>query len=186
MATINLLPWRDELRQEKKREFMTVLALVALVSVVIGYAWVTVTQSSIDDQKQRNRLLEDEIAVLDEKVKSIEGLKKRREELETRIRIIQDLQFKRPLVVHYFDEIVRAVPDGLYFDSINRSGDQFLIKGKTESTNRLSTLMRNLDGSRWFQTPNLKNMIAEEFELTVGSIAPEDQAEDADEDAIEG
>lgn len=172
MANINLLPWRDEFRQEKKREFLSVLGLLCLFTIVVAYTWISFTKASIENQKQRNALLEREIAQLEEKVKEISGLKKRREELETRIRIIQDLQFNRPLVVRYFDEMVRAVPDGMYFDSLTRKSDTFSIKGKTESNNRVSTLMRNLDRSEWFRAPNLKNVIADGFDLTVESVAP--------------
>lgn len=172
MANINLLPWRDEYRQEKKREFFSVLMLLLLLACLIAFLWYTYTNVAIESQQERNDLLNQEIAQLDEKVKEIEQLKKRREELETRIKIIQDLQVKRPLVVRYFDEFVRAVPEGLYFDSLQRTVDSFSVKGKTESNNRVSTLMRSLDRSEWFQAPNLKNVIADEFELSVQAIAP--------------
>jgi len=172
MANINLLPWRDEYRQEKKQEFFSVLMLLLLLACLIAFLWYTFTNASIENQQERNDILNQEIAQLDEKVKEIEQLKKRREELETRIKIIQDLQVKRPLVVRYFDEFVRAVPEGLYFDSLQRTVDSFSVKGKTESNNRVSTLMRSLDRSEWFQAPNLKNVIADEFELSVQAIAP--------------
>lgn len=174
MANINLLPWRDEYRQEKKREFFSVLMLLLLLACLITFLWYTFTNASIKSQQERNNLLKQEIAQLDEKVREIEQLKKRREELETRIKIIQDLQVKRPLVVRYFDEFVRAVPEGLYFDSLERSADSFSLKGKTESNNRVSTLMRSLDRSEWFQAPNLKNVISDEFELSVQAVSPND------------
>ncbi len=172
MANINLLPWRDEYRQEKKREFFSILILLCLLGLLIGYLWISYTNSLINSQTQRNDLLKSEIAALEEKVKEIASLEKRREELEARIQIIQDLQVKRPLVVHYFDEIVRAVPEGLFFNSLKRTLDVFNIQGITESNSRVSTLMRNLDRSNWFESPNLKNVIADEFELDVKSIDP--------------
>jgi type IV pilus assembly protein PilN len=172
MATINLLPWRDEYRQERKRQFISTLILLCVLAAVVGYVWIAFTKAAIANQEQRNSLLKTEIAALEEKVKEISQLKKRREELETRIRIIQDLQFKRPLVVRYFDEFVRAVPEGLYFNSLERKVDTFQVKGITESNNRVSTLMRNLDRSPWFQAPNLKNVIADGFELSVQSVSP--------------
>ena len=85
------------------------------------------------------------------------------------------LQFKRPLIVRYFDEFVRAVPEGLYFSSLDRKGDKFSIKGVTESNNRVSTLMRNLDRSDWFEAPNLKNVIADKFDLSVDAVSPSNE-----------
>ena len=172
MANINLLPWRDELRQEKKREFFSILGLLCVLGVLVGYVWMSYTDSLIERQKQRNDILNQEIAALNEKVSEIEGLKKRREELEARIQIIQDLQVKRPLIVRYFDEIVRSVPEGMYFSILKRDADTISIQGRTESNSRVSTLMRNLDRSDWFNAPNLKNVISDEFELTVDSIDP--------------
>lgn len=175
MANINLLPWRDEYRNEKKREFFSILMLLVLLAALVAFVWYTLTNSAISNQEQRNNLLKTEIAQLEERVKEIDQLKKRREELETRIKIIQDLQVKRPLVVRYFDEFVRAVPEGLYFFSMVRSSDNFSLKGITESNNRVSTLMRNLDRSEWFQAPNLKNVIADQFELSVEALSPNEE-----------
>jgi type IV pilus assembly protein PilN len=176
MANINLLPWRDEHRQEKKREFFSILMLLVLFSCLVAFIWFTMTKASITNQEKRNQLLKSEIAELDQKVKDIDKLKTRREELETRIQIIQDLQLKRPLVVRYFDEMVRSVPEGLYFNSLSRKADTFSVKGVTESNNRVSALMRNLDRSDWYQAPNLKNVVSDSFEMTVQSVTPNDSA----------
>ena len=175
MANINLLPWRDEYRQERKRAFFSVLMLLCLLGLLVGYIWISVTKIAISSQEHRNNILKAEIAELDKKVKGIDQLKKRREELETRIGIIQDLQLKRPLSVRYFDELVRAVPDGLYFNDLKREADAFSVSGITESNNRVSTLMRNLDRSDWFNSPNLKNVISNEFELSVQAASSTEQ-----------
>jgi len=177
MANINLLPWRDEYRQEKKREFFSALLLLVILACVAAYVWVAVTESAIENQQERNNLLKAEIAVLDEKVKEIEALKKQREELEAKIAVIQNLQNKRPLVVRYFDEVVRAIPDGLYFKSFSRKDDVFTVKGVAESNNRVSALMRNFDRSDSYQAPNLKNVVKDGFELTVNAASVVDSAQ---------
>ncbi|MFT7223291.1 MAG: type IV pilus assembly protein PilN [Cellvibrionaceae bacterium] len=173
MANINLLPWRDEYRQEKKWEFLLILGSLCLLGLIVASGWFALTEASISNQETRNALLKKEIALLEKKVKEIEGLQKRREELEIRIGIIQDLQLKRPLVVHYFDETVKAVPEGIFFKNIARIGNEFEIEGITKSNNRVSDLMRNLDRSPWFAAPNLQSVIADEFKLSVRAIAPE-------------
>jgi type IV pilus assembly protein PilN len=178
MANINLLPWRDEFRQEKKREFFSILMLLALCSCLIAFIWYSMTKAAISNQEDRNQMLKTEIAELDQKVKDIDQLRKRKEELEIRIRIIQDLQLKRPLVVRYFDEMVRSVPEGLYFNSLSRKADTFSVKGVTESNNRVSALMRNLDRSDWYHAPNLKNVVADSFEMTVESESANDSADE--------
>lgn len=182
MARINLLPWREEFRQEKRKEFVTQLIFVCIVAGVLAFGWVRVVDSAIAAQNQRNGILEEKIAVLEERVQEINELKKKREDLVARMKVIQDLQGTRPTIVRYFDETVRAVPDGLFFNKIKREGKVINIEGITESSNRVSAFMRNLDRSDWFSAPNLKSITskpefgeqAAEFRLELQAVLPAD------------
>ena len=175
MATINLLPWRDEYRQEKTREFFSILVLLVILTSLVGYVWYAFVQSEIKSQKARNVLYKKEISVLNKQVREIDKLKKQRKELESKMEVIQNLQNKRPLIVHYFDGLVRTVPDGIYLSKLTRVKEQFSVAGSSESNNRVSTFMRNLDRSDYFQSPNLKSVVKENFELTFDSAAPGDK-----------
>lgn len=183
MARINLLPWREEYRQEKKKEFQVQLFALSLLAVIVCYSWVGVVNGKIENQGERNNILQTEIKALDKKVAEIKELKKKREDLIARMKVIQDLQGTRPTIVRYFDEMVRSVPDGIFFNSITRKGDQITIIGITESSNRVSTFMRNLDSSEWFSNPNLRSIKANtaygdqaaEFHLQLKTALPVDQ-----------
>lgn len=160
MARINLLPWRDEYRREKQQEFLTILGAIAAIAVLCVYIWISSINAAIDSQKQRNKMLTDEIAVLDKRVKEIREIKKRREELLARMKVIQGLQGERPVIVRYFDELARAVPEGVYITSLERKGQLVKLAGVTESNVRVSSFMRALDASEWFSRPNLKSVKA--------------------------
>jgi len=182
MATINLLPWRDQFRQEKKKEYLGVLAAVGVVALIAGFIWISSVEGDISNQQVRNNILTAEIKILDEKVKDIRELKKRRQELISRMKVIQNLQGTRPIIVRHFDELVRAVPDGIHLNSLIRKGKVLHIKGIAESNNRVSSFMRNLDHSEWFAAPNLTGVRAapeegeqaNSFELSVATSAPKD------------
>lgn len=188
MANINLLPWREEFRQEKKKEFQVQLVITCLIAGLAAFIWVSSVDNAISNQNQRNSMLESEIATLEKRVQEINELKKKREELIARMKVIQDLQGTRPTIVRYFDEMVRAVPDGVFFNSLERKGDVISISGVTESSNRVSTFMRNLDQSEWFSSPNLKSITAnpsfgeqaQEFSLQLKAVLP---AAESPEDA---
>lgn len=162
MAQINLLPWREELRQEKKKEFLTQLALFAFLVAAGCFFWFKSMDASIESQNYRNRMLETEIKNLEQQVAEIKELKERKKELESRMRVIQDLEGKRSIIVHYFDELAKNLPDGVFFTSIERKGQLFSIEGTSESNQRIATLMRNLNASTWFTNPNLKSVEAAE------------------------
>ena len=175
MAKINLLPWRQEYRAQKQKEFQQVAAVVVLAAGFSVFMWMKTVDAQIANQNERNQILQTEIAALDKQVKEIKDLKKRRQELIDRMRVIQELQGNRPLAVRYFDEMVRAAPEGLWLSSLKRVGKTMHISGVAESNNRVSSFMRSLDQSDWFESPNLTGVTAKPefgeqasaFEMTV-------------------
>ncbi|WP_250460197.1 PilN domain-containing protein [Microbulbifer litoralis] len=160
MAKINLLPWRQEYRAQKQKEFQQVATLVVIAACASAFLWMKTVDGQIDNQKERNQILQTEINALNKQVREIKDLKKRRQELIDRMRVIQELQGNRPLSVRYFDEMVRSAPEGLWLTGLKRSGDTVQISGVAESNNRVSSFMRNLDQSDWYQSPNLTGVTA--------------------------
>lgn len=182
MAKINLLPWREAYRKEKKDQFVAIIGGVVLLSGLIAYLWIASAESAIENQQARNRLLDSEIAVLDKQVKEIANLKKVRDDLLARIKIIQDLQGTRPLIVRYFDDFARSIPDGVFITSMTKQSTTVSIEGVAESYNRVATFMRNLDTSDWFAGANLTSVVAapsegeqaQSFKITVSTSVPSD------------
>lgn len=166
---INLLPWREELRQEQKKQFgvMTGLTCV-LAAAIVGLIHIQM-QSKIDYQLSRNRFVSNEIIKVDEEIKEISELQKVRRSLVERMEVIQDLQGSRPSIVHLFTEIVSTVPNGVYLESLAQTGSNLLIHGEAESNARVSTYMRNLSSSEWLKDPNLT--IIEIEDITVNRIS---------------
>lgn len=155
MAHINLLPWREELRQQRKKEFLTVVGGIAIVAaglVLVAHVYVGLL---IDAQEERNNLLKREIAQVESKIKEISELERKKEQLVARMRVIEELQSNRPEVVHLFDEIARIVPEGLYLISIVQKDRMVTIRGLAQSNARVSAFMRGLEASPWFDEPKL-------------------------------
>jgi type IV pilus assembly protein PilN len=180
MAKINLLSWREEYRKEKKQEFYKHTFLALIVAGIGAFAWVGMVNTAISSQEHRNQLLKEEIAVLDKQVKEIQELKKQREELISRMKVIQDLQGTRPIIVRYFDEFVRSVPDGVFVLSMDRKGETITLEGIAESNSQVASLMRNVDESEWFEDSNLKSVTADpaygeqavRFSIVLNTVLP--------------
>ncbi|MDH0700797.1 PilN domain-containing protein [Pseudomonas toyotomiensis] len=160
MARINLLPWREQLREERKQRFL--VSLVGVLVVAAGFVFLgdQLLNGAIEQQNARNEFIKREIAVLDARIKEISELKARRQQLLERMKIIQDLQGNRPIIGRVFDQLVRTLPDGVYFSSVKMGGKKIDILGAAESNNRVSNLMRNLDASEWLGSPNLTQVKA--------------------------
>jgi type IV pilus assembly protein PilN len=181
MARINLLPWREQLREERKKRFILTLVAVLLVAGGAVFLADMYLDSAIEYQNARNEYVRKEITVLDARIKEISELKTRRQQLLERMKIIQDLQGNRPIIGRVFDQLVRTLPDGVYFTSLKMAGNTIAISGAAESNNRVSNLMRNLDASEWLQAPNLTEVKAvtagaldqaNVFQLTVQQVQP--------------
>ena len=156
MPQINLLPWRDELRKRREKEFIITAVMAALMmgGVVLGVH--LHYESRIAYQTQRNSFIETEIAGLDKKLKEIENLKKERDSLIARTKVIQDLQAGRPEIVHVFDELVTTLPEGVYYTKVTQKGRRLSLQGVAQSNARVSSLMRSLETSTYFDNPDLK------------------------------
>lgn len=155
MAGINLLPWRAERRKQRQQEFfsLTVLAVLATVAVMLLVHFYI--SQMIEYQNQRNRYLQSEVAVLDQKIKEIQDLDAKKKRLIAKMEIIQQLQLNRPEIVHLFDELARTIPDGVVLLDLAQTDNNLLINGVAQSNARVSGYMRNLESSPWLQDPIL-------------------------------
>jgi len=155
MTRLNLLPWREMRRKEQDRQLLSILVGSAvLMLALLGYAYLHIS-TMIDAQARRNDFLTQEIKKVDEEIKEIRDLKKKRNDLIARMKVIQRLQHTRIEIVHLFDDLVRQVPEGVYLTALRQSGRRFTITGYAQSNARVSTFMRNLDSSEWFANPDL-------------------------------
>ncbi len=156
MPRINLLPWRDQQRRERKFAFFVGLGVAAGVAAVVAFAAYLLVGSMIDSQEQRNERLRGQIKVLDKQIEEINDLETQKERFISRMQIIEKLQRSRPEVVHLFDELVKTMPDGTYLTSIKETGTKLKLEGVAQSSTRVSTLMRNIAASQWLRNPELE------------------------------
>jgi len=164
MANINLLPWREARRQERKQQFLVGLGATLAGAALSVLLWDLTVNAQIDYQKRRNAYLSAQIALLDQEVAEIRDLQRKRNQLIERMRVIQALQGNRPVIVRLLDQLVRTVPDGVFYTSLETKANVVSIEGVAESNNRVSSLMRRLDASDWLENPNLdKVQAAPEF-----------------------
>jgi type IV pilus assembly protein PilN len=153
MVKINLLPWREERRQQLTKEFYVLLGIGAAIAAAIVGAIFWMYSQNIDFQKQRNNKIKAEIAKLDEQIKEIEGFEKERDGLLARKKVIEELQANRTQMVHLFDEIVKTIPNGVFLKSIKQNGNTITYEGFAQSNSRVAAYMKKLEASEWFKAP---------------------------------
>ncbi len=169
MAGLNLLPWREQEREEKKKQFFALIGGAAATAAGLVFLAHMYMQSSLEYQQSRNQILQTEIAELDKKIKEIEQLDATRQALLDRMKIIENLQSTRPAIVHLFDEMVNALPKGMYLSHLKQEATVVRLEGKAESYARVSSYMNRLDASPWLKSSNL-NVISTDNKTNVGPI----------------
>ena len=179
MAKINLLPWRESLRQTQKKRYIG--SLIAVSVAVLAVFWIAgqVFDQQIRNQDSRNNYLKQQIEVLDRQIAQIQEINTAKEAISIRMSLIKQLQISRNLTPIIFDELAKIVPTGVSFNKMSRMENQIKIIGTSESNNRLSSFMRALEDSKVFIDPVLSSIVADksgsnamsDYELTF-SISP--------------
>ncbi len=158
MANINLLPWREWERERKQKEFLAQVGAVLLAGVLMVVGAGMYLDNAVASQENRNQYLKGKITELDTKIAEIQSLRKQRADLLARMQVIQELQGNRPVIVRVFDQVVQTLAKGVHYKSLQSKNGQLSVAGVAESNNRISALMRNINGSDWFTQPNLKSI----------------------------
>ena len=156
MPRINLLPWREGERKERKLAFLVALGVAALAAGVASFAAYLLYGSMIESQEHRNQQLRVEIKTLDKQIEEINNLEVAKQKFIARMEIIEKLQRSRPEIVHVFDEIVRTLPEGVYLTGVKQTDKRLKFDGVAQSSTRVSSFMRNIDGSQWLRNPELE------------------------------
>ena len=186
MPRINLLPWREGQRKERKLAFLVALGVAVIAAIVTTFAAYLMFDSMISGQERRNQTLRAQIKTLDKQIEEINSLETEKQRFIARMEVIEKLQRSRPEIVHVFDEIVKTLPDGVYLTGVKQvsagAAKRLKFDGVAQSSTRVSTFMRNIDASEWLRNPELEVVQTNKgpgssFTLTadeVTAVAPQD------------
>lgn len=155
MIRINLLPHRQIKRAERQRQFNLLLVATFVAGAAIVFMGQTYISTQISYQDSRNKRLEDATAKLDKEIAEIKQLKELIHNTLERKQVVENLQNDRGRTVSLLDEIARLLPEGIYLKSITKKGGDVSIEGIADTSARVATLVRNISGSQWLESPVL-------------------------------
>ncbi len=156
MATINLLPWREELRKQQQNDFVTSIGVAVTVTCLIFFLVYMQIEGMKEYQQRRNQLIKDQITAVDRKIREIKDIETKKSKLLTKIEVIQTLQTSRPEIVHLFDELAKTIPEGVVLTKFQQTGKNLVLTGKAQSNARVSAYMRAIEASSWLEVPVLQ------------------------------
>ena len=156
MARINLLPWREEARRERQRQFMYstlgTLVLGAVLVLIVGLFF----DQRISIQEARNQKLQVEINRLQQRINRINALERTRARLLSRKAIIEELQASRSLTVEMLDKLAKTIPVGVTLGNVRQQGNNVTLLGSAQSNARVSAYLQSLEANDLFIAPELQ------------------------------
>jgi type IV pilus assembly protein PilN len=156
MAKINLLPWREEHRKQQQHDFVMSLVAAAAMTCFLFFLVYMQIDAMKEYQQKRNKVVQDEITLVDKKITEIKDIESKKRKLMTKIDVIQKLQESRPEIVHLFDELAKSIPEGVFLTKFKQTGKSLELTGKAQSNARVSSYMRGVEASSWLESPVLK------------------------------
>jgi type IV pilus assembly protein PilN len=168
MPRINLLPWREQQRKERKLAFLVALGGATVAAGIVAFGAYLLFNSLISSQEGRNERLRTEIKTLDRQIQEINDLESQKQRFISRMQVIDKLQRSRSEVVHLFDEVTSMMPDGTYLTSFKQTNRRLKFEGVAQSSTRVSTFMRNIAASQWVRDPELE-VVESKRENTLGN-----------------
>jgi type IV pilus assembly protein PilN len=156
MARINLLPWREELRRERQRQFMLSTLMTGVLGVILVFLIGLVFDQRISHQNLRNQTIQAEIAQLEGRIQRINQLEQTRARLLSRKAIIEDLQASRSLTVELMDKMAKSIPVGVTLNTVRQQGTNITFSGYSQSNARVSAYLQSLEQSDLFHDPQLR------------------------------
>jgi type IV pilus assembly protein PilN len=182
MTMINLLPWREKLRQKQKKDFLVLLSASVVVAVIFVACAYLVMKNLVYTQIAVNKFYQEQNMLLDKQIQQVKDIKKIKANLLARMQVIQNLERTRPSIVHMLDDLVRIVPESVHITKLEKEGNVITLVGEAESNSRVSTLMRNIESSPWMADPvlteiksdNTDDQYSRNFTVQMTQIIPAD------------
>ncbi|MDP2560998.1 PilN domain-containing protein [Psychrobium sp. 1_MG-2023] len=165
MVAINLLPWREEAKKQRQNQFNLMAGASLLVAIAISLLVIYFISSKITLQDSKNRYLQSEISLLDDKIVEIKELRRAKDSLRKRMDLIERLQNTRNLSTHLLDSLAAVTSSGVYLTKVERKGNSLWIEGLTESNNHLANMLRNIENSQWYKDPLVQQINTEDTSL---------------------
>ena len=195
MARINLLPWREEARRERQRQFlyslMGTLVLGAILVLIVGLFF----DQQISYQEARNQQIQIEINRLQQRINRIAELEKTRNRLLSRKQVIESLQASRSLTVELLDKLAKTIPVGVTLVTVRQQGKNLTLSGTSQSNARVSAYLQSLEDMDLFVRPELQYVRASnkatsrtetyEFSIRVTLDNKKKKDGDSDEEQVE-
>ena len=151
MIRINLLPVRAA--QKKEKLISQVVILVgAIVLVGVGCAGVQwLLSSKISETEAKIKKAQGDIRSLDKKIGEVNKIKALTADLDSKKKVLEDLEAGRSGPVRVLDELSSVIPEKVWISTFSLANDQISMRGQGTTEEVIAEFLRDLEASPYFQ-----------------------------------
>jgi Tfp pilus assembly protein PilN len=128
----------------------------SLLLVLAGlgiYGWMLWSELAAKEKQIKEAKIEvNKLAAI---IREVDDYKKKKADLEHKIRIITELKANQRGPVQVMDEVSRGLPELLWLTGLEMNNNTLRLRGKTFNMTAVATLIDNLDRVPEFQEPEL-------------------------------
>jgi type IV pilus assembly protein PilN len=168
MIKINLL---SEAKPAKKKKGVSALGgagrlnlflllgglLIGLL--VVGVQW-WVESARLKEQEEKNRLAQQEVTRLEAVLKEVADFEDKKAKLQKKVDLINALKANQRGPVRLMDEVSNALPDLLWLERLQLTGNLIAIDGKALNPPAVANFLTNLKRVPSFQEPKVTSIRA--------------------------
>lgn len=149
-TNINLLPWREKLRERNKKQFLALCFFLSLLGLVLNGLYYFVQDRKISQQVSRNYFLQTEIQAANSVIAKKKTLDEQSSALMAQLRTLQTLHNRRLDIANLFNTLPRLLPEGIYLSSIEVNENYVMLQGEAPTNLQISLLIHKIDKqARW-------------------------------------
>lgn len=137
---------------------LLVIGLLVAGLLGAGGYWF-VENRKLNEREQTVRDRQAEADKLDAIIKSVDEYTKKKDSLQRRVDLINQLKQNQKGPVRIMDQISKDLPDLVWLDKMNIAAGAITVSGRGLNPNAIANFVENIKNDTYFEEPELSNMV---------------------------
>ncbi|MDQ6979010.1 MAG: PilN domain-containing protein [Mariprofundaceae bacterium] len=151
MIRINLLPYRAKLRQRQILFHVACFLVVIGAMVLLSLAANVFFSLQLSNRIEQQVAMDAELKVLNAKIGELAKLESAREEVQSKLKIVDELKVDQFRSLNLLVELAHITPKNVWVTSLADGQTEISIKARAGTSESISAFMRALNSSIYFQ-----------------------------------
>lgn len=156
MPQLNLLPWREQHRQQKNKQFIIAVVLSLTITLLVAAAVWGYLRQIKHTLIVANNLLIEKNSLLEVAKNKNQSIKQQRETTVVQLAEVERIAHHRNSLVQLWSELTAVIPTTMYLTSIESQQGSLVLRGKSRQPSAVTKLVAYLQQNTAIQQAQVK------------------------------